>query len=104
MESMKHSGQSQGVPTHSLLEKKVLLEKMMVEDAEIHHRIMQICGSTWAARFNVFIIGLDIEPKKLPVHSSLVEPMAEFRYNWWCQKYNLFLFKIKNNFKYLKYI
>ena len=26
---------------------------------------------------NVFIIGLDIEPKKLRVHSSLVESMVE---------------------------
>ena len=59
----------------------------------------------------IFITRLVIEPEKLPVYGSLVEPAVERRLNRWCNKYiiyNYIKFKIiiknKNNYKKIKII
>ena len=45
---------------------------------------------------NVFRTGPVIEPEKLPVHGSLVEPVVEPRSNRWCHKYIIYiLLKLK---------
>ena len=55
---------------------------------------MPLANRMWLERVlksNVFKIGLIIEPKKLPVHSSMVRLMVEQWSNWWCHKYIIYI-------------
>ena len=58
-------------------------------------------NSKLMVNINVFRIGPVIEPKKLLVHGSLVESAVKLVASY---IYNLYIIKIKNNYKILKYI